>query len=90
NDPMAKRTIERAAGYLVVAIKVLMRLFAPKSFLFVGCCDVVAEAIRDQVTRLLDEPDAFSTEPPHIFATAYDPFLAQKGASDLVLQEFFR
>jgi hypothetical protein len=56
----------------------------------VGCCDVVAEAIRDQVIRLLDEPDAFSVEPPRIFATAYDPLLAQKGASDLVLQEFFR
>nr|WP_319472707.1 ROK family protein [uncultured Sphaerochaeta sp.] len=89
-DAVARRTIERAAGYLVVAIKVLMRLFAPKSFLFVGCCDVVADAIREQVARLLDEPDAFSTEPPRIFSTAYDPLLAQKGASDLVLQEFFR
>lgn len=89
-DVSAKRTIERAAGYLVIAMKILTRLLAPKSYLFVGCCDAVAQALREQVEHLLSEPDAFCSETPQIFATAYDPLLAQKGASDLVLQEYFR
>ncbi|HPE92629.1 MULTISPECIES: ROK family transcriptional regulator [unclassified Sphaerochaeta] len=89
-DGVAKRTIERAAGYLVIAMKVLTRLLAPKSFLFVGCCETIAQALREHVEHLLSEPDAFCSETPQIFATAYDPLLAQKGASDLVLQEYFR
>ena len=89
-DSTAKRTIERAAGYLVIAMKILTRLLAPKSYLFVGCHEAVAQALREQVEHLLSEPDAFSSETPRIFATAYDPLLAQKGASDLVLQEYFR
>ncbi|AEV30294.1 transcriptional regulator/sugar kinase [Sphaerochaeta pleomorpha str. Grapes] len=90
NDLQALRTIERAAGYLVIAMKVIMRFLAPKSFLFVGCSATVSEAICNQVRRLISEPDAFETAPPKIFATSYDPLLAQKGASDLVLVDFFR
>lgn len=89
-DATAKRTIERAAGYLVIAMKILTRLLAPKSYLFVGCSDTVAQALREQVEHLLSEPDAFCSEKPRIFATAYDPLLAQRGASDLVLQDYFR
>ena len=89
-DPQAIRTIERAAGYLVIAMKIIMRLLAPRSFLFVGCSSLVADALALEVRHLIVEPDAFACGPPEIFATAYDPLLAQKGASDLVLQEFFR
>jgi predicted NBD/HSP70 family sugar kinase len=90
NDPQAQRTIERAAGYLVIAMKVIMRFLAPQSFLFVGCSSTVSEAICCQVRRLMAEPDAFEVDPPKVFGTAYDPLLAQKGASDLVLVDFFR
>ncbi|MGE4584517.1 MAG: ROK family transcriptional regulator [Sphaerochaeta sp.] len=89
-DVAAKRTIERAAGYLVVAMKILTRLFAPKAFLFVGCCESISQALCEQVQHLISEPDAFCTVPPRVFSAAYDPLLTQKGASDLVLQEFFR
>jgi predicted NBD/HSP70 family sugar kinase len=90
NDLLALRTIERASGYLVIAMKIIMRLLAPKSFLFVGCSATVSEAICSQVRRLIAEPDAFELAPPKIFSTSYDPLLAQKGASDLVLVDFFR
>ena len=53
-------------------------------------CETIAQALREHVEHLLSEPDAFCSETPQIFATAYDPLLAQKGASDLVLQEYFR
>ena len=89
-DSSAVRIIERAAGYLVVAMRILTRLLAPKSFLLVACCDHIAQALQAEVERLLNEPDAFSTEIPKIFATSYDPLIAQKGAADLVLQEYFR
>lgn len=88
-DPFALRTIERAAGYLVIAMRIIKRLLAPQSFLFVCCSSVVADALATEVKRLIVEPDAFENNPPLIFATAYDPLLAQKGASDLVLKEFF-
>ncbi len=89
-DLSAQRTIERAAGYLVIAMKIIMRLLSPKSFLFVCCCDTISDALCDHVRRLISEPDAFCGEIPQIFGTAYDPLLAQRGASDLVLQDFFR
>lgn len=88
-DPTAVRIIERAAGYLVIAMKILTRLLAPKSFLFVGCCRHISEALKEQVEHLLIEPDAFCTEIPRIFATEYDPLVAQRGAADLVLQAYF-
>jgi predicted NBD/HSP70 family sugar kinase len=90
NDPQALRTIERAAGYLVIAMKIIMRFLAPQSFLFVGCSSTVSEAISKQVNHLISEPDAFELATPRVFSTAYDPLLAQKGASDLVLVKFFK
>lgn len=89
-DFHALRTIERAAGYLVIAMKVIMRLLAPQSFLFVGCSTAVSEALSKQVRHLLAEPDAFDTDLPQVFSTVYDPLVAQRGASDLVMVDFFR
>lgn len=89
-DPLAKRTIERAAGYLVIAMRTIMRVFSPQSFLFVVCSCGVADAISLEVKRLMMEPDAFELSVPTIFATSYDPFTAPKGASDLVINKFFK
>jgi len=89
-DAHALRTIERAAGYLVIAMKIIMRLLAPQSFLFVGCSVTVSEAICKQVKHLMAEPDAFDTVLPQVFSTVYDPLVAQRGASDLVLVDFFK
>ncbi len=88
-DPKAIRTIERAAGYLLIAMKSIIRFLAPRTFLFVGCSAVVADAIADAVRRLFVEPDAFDDDIPLIYSTAYDPLYAQRGASDLVLTDFF-
>ncbi|MDD4573020.1 MAG: ROK family transcriptional regulator [Sphaerochaeta sp.] len=89
-DPYALRTIERAAGYLVIAMRIIKRLLAPQSFLFVCCSSLVAEALALEVKRQIIEPDAFESDPPLIFATDYDPLITQRGASDLVLQEYFQ
>ena len=89
NDPLAMRIIERAAGYLVIAMKTIMKFFSPHAFLFLVYSEEVAKAISMEVQRLIVEPDAFEPKKPIIFATAYDPFLAPKGASDLVINKFF-
>jgi len=89
-DPYALRTIERAAGYLVIAMRTIKRLLAPQSFLFVCCSSLVAEALASEVKRQTVELDAFECDPPLIFATDYDPLVTQKGASDLVLKEYFQ
>lgn len=85
----AIRIIERASSYIYTAMKSIIRLLAPKSFLIVACSSVVAKRIADEVRRLIEEPDVFVGQPPRIFSTGYDPFLATKGASDLVLLEYF-
>lgn len=90
NDPLTKRIIERAAGYLVITMKTIMRFFSPQSFLFIVCSSVVADAISMEVKRLMSEPDGFEPVVPIIYATAYDPFMAPKGASDLVLNKYFK
>lgn len=89
-DALSYRTIERAAGYLAIAMKSIIRFLSPRAFLFVGCSKTVAEALAREVERLLAEPDAFYTEPPKIYALAYNPLMAQRGASDLVLSHFFQ
>lgn len=88
-DPKAQRVIERAAGYLLIAMKSIIRFLSPRTFLFIGCSETVSNAIADEVRRLFVEPDAFDADIPCIYAKAYDPLLAQKGASDLVLADFF-
>jgi predicted NBD/HSP70 family sugar kinase len=88
-DPHAIKAIEQAAAYLVIAIRTIMRLFSPQSFLLIACSTVVADALAREVKKLL-EPDAFESITPQIFATAYDPFIAPKGASDLVINKFFQ
>lgn len=89
-DPEAHRIIEEAATRLAFIIRILTRLFAPKSFLFVACCQGLADAIRDAVGEQLKEPDSFCSEIPQLFATAYDPSSTQRGISDLVLKEYLR
>lgn len=89
-DPCALRVIERAAGYLVIAMRIIKRLLAPQSFLFVCCSPLVAECLAAEVKRLMVDPDEFDAEKPQIFATYYDPLLTQRGASDLVLKEYFQ
>lgn len=88
-DPKARRTIERAAGYLLIAMRSIIRFLSPRSFLFIGCSETVSDAIADEVRRLFVEPDAFDADIPCIYSKAYDPLLAQRGASDLVLADFF-
>jgi len=89
NNAAAIRIMERASSYIYTAMKSIVRILAPKSFLIVACSDIVAKTIANEIRRLIEEPDVFVGQPPRIFSASYDPYLATKGASDLVLNNYF-
>lgn len=86
----AQNILAQAATHLVFVIRILTRLFAPRAFLFVACCTVLADALKKEVEELLQVPDAFCSEIPEIFATTYNPLMTQRGMSDLVIKEYLR
>jgi predicted NBD/HSP70 family sugar kinase len=89
-DPEADRIMAKAAGYLFIAMKSIMRFFTPHAFLVLGNGEFVsrriAEKVREQWSR---EPDAFVPELPMVYSHAYDPLVSQRGASDLVIADYF-
>lgn len=89
-DEEANKIIEEAATHLVFVIRTLTKLFAPKAFLFVACCQELADAIKHHVGEQLKSPDAFCSEIPALYGTAYNPSSTQRGISDLVLKEYLR
>ncbi|MDR1587544.1 MAG: ROK family protein [Treponema sp.] len=89
-DSEAVRRINLAADYLMISMKSIMLLLAPESFLVIGAglqvSQMLAERIRE---KLLRESDVYAPYPPSIFSHTYDPLVAQRGASDLVLADYF-
>jgi predicted NBD/HSP70 family sugar kinase len=89
-DPEADRIMTRAAGYLFIAMKSIMRFFTPRAFLILGNGELVSRRIAEKTReRWSQEPDAFVPEPPMVYSHAYDPLVSQRGASDLVITDYF-
>ena len=86
----AEITLRKAADYLFVAIKSIMRFLSPRSFLILGNGKLVSGFIADHIKkRLINEPDAFIPDIPSVFGGACNPLISQRGASDLVISYFF-
>lgn len=89
-DPEAERIMTRAAGYLFIAMKSIMRFFTPRAFLILGNGELVSRRIAEKLRkRWSREPDAFAPEPPLVYSHTYDPLVSQRGASDLVIADYF-
>jgi predicted NBD/HSP70 family sugar kinase len=89
-DQEADRIMAQAAGYLFSAMKSIMRLFTPHAFLILGNGELVSRRIAEKTReRWAQEPDAFVPEPPLVYSHAYDPLVSQRGASDLVIADYF-
>jgi predicted NBD/HSP70 family sugar kinase len=89
-DPGAEEAAAKAAEYLFIATKSIMRFFTPRSFLILGTGERIAECIAEKIReRWRNEQDAFIFEPPTIFSHRYDPLFAQRGAADLVISHYF-
>jgi predicted NBD/HSP70 family sugar kinase len=89
-DTEAEEIAAKAADYLFIAMKSIMRFFTPRSFLILGNGKRISECIAEEIRkRWLEKPDAFISEIPMIFSHSYDPLVSQRGASDLVISYYF-
>lgn len=88
-DPKAEATLREAALYIASAARTVSRLFRPRAFLIVAVSDSVSEALARLVRERLESSASGFDHPAPLFeARAYDPGLAQRGAADLVLDDF--
>ena len=90
NDPKADAVLDKAAFYMYSGMKTIQRSLSPDSFLIISPSVAVAECLASKIRELyLHATDYFQDRIPSVFAMAYDNVMAQAGASDLVLDEFF-
>ena len=88
--PEADSILDKAAFYLYSGMKTIQRSLSPDSFLIISPSVDVAESLASRVRNLYaGATDYFQDKVPSVFAMAYDNVMAQAGASDLVLDEFF-
>ena len=86
----AQQITAKAADSLFVVAKSIMRFFSPTAFLVLGNGEMVSRSIAENLQkRLVEEPDAFASASPHVYSSAYDALISQRGASDLVLAQYF-
>ena len=89
-DRQAEQIAAKAANCLFVVTKTIMRLFAPRSFLVLANGQKLSRAIAENLINFWrGESDAFVTVPPRIFSNNYNTLVFQKGASDLVISNYF-
>ena len=90
NESKADRILDKAAFYMYSGMKTIQRSLSPDSFLIICPSIFVAEALASKIRKLYNKgTDYFQNRIPNVFAMAYDNVMAQAGASDLVLDEFF-
>ena len=90
NDPKYAAVLDKAAFYMYSGMKTIQRSLSPDSFLIISPSLSVAESLASRIRDLyLNAKDYFQNRIPSVFAMAYDNVMAQAGASDLVLDEFF-
>ena len=89
-DNSAKVTTAKAADYLFMVTKSIMRFFNPRSFLIVANGDLLSQSIAENIRKCWDrESDAFVPEKPRVFSHSYDALVSQLGASELVISNYF-
>lgn len=91
NVEKSKNIICKAAYYMFSSMKLIQRSFSPQSFLIICPSLTLAESIAFEIRKLYEiSVDHFQSVKPKVFAVAYDNDLALIGASDLVLNQYFR
>jgi len=88
-DAAAESVLAEAARYLASAARSINRLFKPRDFLVVAGSQAIAAALCRLVRARLDEAHSgFDRVDAEFTPAVYDPVLAQRGAADLVIDEF--
>ena len=89
-DTLAKVITARAADCLFMVSKSIMRFFAPRSFLVLANGELLSQSIAENLQNCWNkESDVFISETPRIFSHGFDAMVTQRGASDLVLSQYF-
>ena len=89
-DQKAEETIAKAARLIFQAMKIIDRIFCPSAYVLLCATSAIGEKLKYEIRSLYAKnPDLFSTNPPSIFHDVYDRYYRQKGASELVLDEYF-
>lgn len=89
-DQKAEETIAKAARLIFQAMKIIDRIFCPSAYVLLCATSAIGEKLKYEIRSLYAKnPDLFSTNPPGIFHDVYDSYYSQKGASELVLDEYF-
>ena len=89
-DNSAKVITAKAAEYLFMGTKSIMRFFTPRSFLIMANGDLLSQSIAENLTNYwARESDVFINEKPWFFSHGYNTLDAQRGASDMVMNNYF-
>lgn len=89
NNAEAEKTIYKAADYIFVAMRNIVRFLSPRSFLILGNGELISRHIAEHIKqRWIHEPDAFMSDTPLIFSNTCNPLIAQRGVSDLVISYY--
>jgi len=90
NNAEAETILRKAADYLFVSMKNIIRFLSPRSFLILGNGEQISRHIAEHIKhRWMNEPDAFMPNAPLIFSNTCNPLVSQRGASDLVIADYF-
>ena len=90
DDNSAKLISSKAADYLFMVSKSIMRFFNPRSFLILANGKLLSKSIAENLRECWDrESDVFISEKPQIFNHGYNALVSQRGASDLVISYYF-
>ena len=90
HNEKAEIIIHKAADYLFVAMKNIIRFLSPRSFLILSNGELISHHIAEHIKQLwANEPDAFMPTAPLIFSSTCNPLVSQRGASDLVISYYF-
>ena len=90
DDDSAKIITAKAADYLFMVSKIIMRFFNPRSFLILANGDRLSKSIADNIRECWErESDVFISEKPQVFSHGYNALVSQRGASDLVISYYF-
>ena len=89
-DPEAEKTVIKAADYMYAAMKSIVRLLSPKSFLILTGGKLLGDRMAGHIERRWQgENDVFLPGRPGIFGSTYTHQASQRGASDLVITHYF-
>jgi len=87
-DKETTEALDEAANYLYFAMKCISSFFAPASYLLVCSSAKVSEYLAETISVLQKDEHSLFIKKPNVFATYYQMLFTEKGAVDLVVNNY--